>query len=139
MALLGAREAVMLRFRPLLDRHGLTEQQWRVLRVLAEAGALDATKLALRSNVLAPSLTRMLRLLEARALVRRKGDPQDARRTMLQISAAGQAVIEAAGPDSNAIHDQIARDFGPDNVARLLALLDQLARLAPPGSGSADP
>ena len=36
MALLRAREAVMRRFRPGLRCHGVTEQQWRVLRALAE-------------------------------------------------------------------------------------------------------
>ncbi len=58
MALLRAREAVMARFRPLLDAHGINEQQWRVIRVLAEHPSLDATDLAQRANILAPSLTR---------------------------------------------------------------------------------
>ena len=46
IALLEAREAVMSRFRPMLATHDITEQQWRVLRVLAEAGPLEATELA---------------------------------------------------------------------------------------------
>jgi hypothetical protein len=33
IALLRAREAVMVRFRPILRYHGVTEQQWRVMRV----------------------------------------------------------------------------------------------------------
>ena len=36
IALLRARETVMHRFRPLLASHDLTEQQWRVIRVLGE-------------------------------------------------------------------------------------------------------
>ena len=36
MQLLRAREAVMQRFRPMLHQHGVTEQQWRVIRVLVE-------------------------------------------------------------------------------------------------------
>ena len=36
MALLRAREAVMARFRPLFRLHGVTEQQWRVLRALRD-------------------------------------------------------------------------------------------------------
>ncbi|MGM3243097.1 hypothetical protein ACS2VP_27140, partial [Bacillus cereus group sp. Bc237] len=35
MALLRSRESVMVRFRPMLRAHGLTEQQWRVLRAMA--------------------------------------------------------------------------------------------------------
>ena len=41
MLLLRAREAVMLRFRDMLRRQGLTEQQWRVLRALATEDAFE--------------------------------------------------------------------------------------------------
>ena len=41
LQLLKAREAAMARFRPMLRSHGLTEQQWRVIRVLAAADGLD--------------------------------------------------------------------------------------------------
>jgi hypothetical protein len=40
MALLKAREAVMVRFRPSLRAHGLTEQQWRVLRIMSVADSV---------------------------------------------------------------------------------------------------
>ena len=59
--LLQARESVMAHTRPSLREHGLSDQQWRVLRVLNEGGALDAAELAARANILAPSLTRMIR------------------------------------------------------------------------------
>ena len=49
MALLKAREAVMAGFRPDLEAHGLTEQQWRVLRVLTEHPGITAGELAERA------------------------------------------------------------------------------------------
>ena len=69
MSLLRAREAVMSHFRPMLDRHGVNEQQWRVIRVLAEAGQMDASEVAERANILAPSLTRMIKALSERGLI----------------------------------------------------------------------
>ena len=42
MELLKAREAAMARFRPMLRSHGLTEQQWRVIRALAAYQKIDA-------------------------------------------------------------------------------------------------
>ena len=39
--LLQARESVIAHFRPILKAHGLTEQQWRVLRALVDAGPLE--------------------------------------------------------------------------------------------------
>ena len=46
MSLLRAREAVMRQFRPALRQHGLTEQQWRILRALAAVETIEATELA---------------------------------------------------------------------------------------------
>lgn len=36
IALLQAREAAMAYFRPIVKRHNLTEQQWRIVRILAD-------------------------------------------------------------------------------------------------------
>ena len=44
--MLRAREAIMISFRPILAKHGFTEQQWRVLRVLGEKGPSDAGQVA---------------------------------------------------------------------------------------------
>ena len=46
MSLLRAREAVMRQFRPSLRHHGLTEQQWRILRALAAVETIEVTELA---------------------------------------------------------------------------------------------
>jgi len=48
IALLRAREAVMARFRPMLAEHDVTEQQWRAIRILGEAGPLDRAELSER-------------------------------------------------------------------------------------------
>src|SRR3954454_3510617 len=69
MALLRAREAVMRQFRPSLRRQGLTEQQWRLLRALAAVDAIEVTELARVAFLLGPSLSRIVRDLEARGLI----------------------------------------------------------------------
>ncbi len=65
MSLLRAREAVMRQFRPSLRSHGLTEQQWRILRALAAVDTIEVTELARMAFLLGPSLSRILRDLEA--------------------------------------------------------------------------
>ena len=64
MELMRAREAAMMSFRPMLKRHGLTETQWRVIRVLADAPDIETGDLAKKSFLLSPSLTRILQHLE---------------------------------------------------------------------------
>jgi homoprotocatechuate degradation regulator HpaR len=133
MALLRAREAVMARFRPLLEAHGINEQQWRVIRVLAESDSLDATELAAQANILAPSLTRMIRALEGRGLIARGRDAADGRRAVLSVTAAGAALIDAVTPEATAVYAQLDAEFGPERVVALVALLDELSRLRTEG------
>ena len=129
IGLLKAREAVMSHFRPILADHDVTEQQWRVIRVLSEAGTLDATEVAEKAFILAPSLTRMLRSLEERGLITRHKDKEDGRRVLLRLAPAGQAVIDEVMPDSRRVYADIDARFGAGRVEELLDMLEELAAL----------
>jgi homoprotocatechuate degradation regulator HpaR len=125
MSLLRAREAVMRHFRPSLRNHGLTEQQWRILRALA-AGAIEVTELARVAFLLGPSLSRILRDLEARHLIERKVAKADLRRGVVSISAKGLRLIEAVAPSSEAIYAAITRRYGARKLAELQDMLHAL-------------
>lgn len=127
IALLRAREAVMSHFRPILAAHDITEQQWRVIRVLAEYGRVDATEVVRRAFILAPSLTRIIRSLEERNLIAREKDANDGRRTLLTITPAGLAIIEEVSPESRQIYAQLEGNFGSQRLEQLLDMLDELA------------
>jgi homoprotocatechuate degradation regulator HpaR len=127
MLLLRGREAVMRQFRPLLRAHGLSEQQWRILRALTAVDAIEVTELAERAFLLGPSLSRMLRDLEARRLIARKVAKQDQRRFMVSITPKGLKLIETVAPFSEDIYAEIGRRYGAAKLAELqdmLRLLD---------------
>lgn len=105
---------------------GVTEQQWRVLRVLQETGPLDPTRIAELACLLLPSLTRILQKLEDKALIRRKPDPSDKRKQIVQITAQGSALIEANFDSSIALMEKVRVRMGPDRYEALLDLLNQL-------------
>ncbi|MEO8656189.1 MAG: MarR family transcriptional regulator, partial [Ramlibacter sp.] len=75
--LLQARESVMARTRPGLRLHGLSDPQWRVLRVLGELGTMETGRVAREAFILGPSLTGVLARMERDGLVRRERDPAD--------------------------------------------------------------
>ncbi|MEZ5721535.1 MAG: homoprotocatechuate degradation operon regulator HpaR [Paracoccaceae bacterium] len=129
IALLRARESVMERFRPMLSAHDITEQQWRVLRVLQEAGEADATQLARGACILGPSLTRILKALEARGLVEVRRDPGDGRRSIIRLTGEGTGFIAAITPESQAIYAGIEAKLGARRLDDLLDGLDDLLRL----------
>lgn len=129
IGLLRAREAVMSHFRPILAAHDVTEQQWRVIRALAEAGTLDATEVAEKAFILAPSLTRMIRSLEERGFITKHKDKADGRRVLLKLAPPGRAIIDAVMPDSRRVYAEIDARFGASRVEELLGMLDDLAAL----------
>jgi len=126
MALLRAREAVMRQFRPSLRKHGLTEQQWRILRALAAVDAIEVTELAHVAFLLGPSLSRILRDLEARGLVTRKLVARDQRRSMLSIAPKGVRLIGQVAPHSEAIYAEIADRYGARKLGELQKMLSEL-------------
>src|SRR6476661_10380876 len=92
--LLQARESVMAHTRPSLRGHGLSDQQWRVLRVLGEHGTVETGRVAREAFIPGPSLTGVLARMERDGLVRRERDPADQRRTVVEATPKGQKLVE---------------------------------------------
>lgn len=132
MELLKAREAAMARFRPMLRNHGLTEQQWRVIRALAHYEEIDAGELARRSLLLAPSLTRILQHLERKNLVSRSADANDQRRSVLALTKEGRALFREVAPDSETLYAEIESAFGGARLKQLYQLLAQFYETVAP-------
>src|SRR3984957_18091196 len=126
MSLLRAREAVMRQFRPSLRRHDLTEQQWRILRALAAIDAIEDTELARTPFRLGPSLSRILRDLEARRLIERRTAKTDLRRGVVSISEKGVRLMEVIAPSSEAIYAAITKRYGARKLADLQDMLGAL-------------
>ena len=126
MALLKAREAVMKKFNPALKAHGLSAQQWRVLRVLVEVDALDATEIAERCALLMPSVSRILQNLDKRGLVDRQTAADDQRRTLVSVTGEGRELFEALAPINEARYAWITEKFGVGKLELLHELLDEL-------------
>lgn len=132
IALIRAREGVMQPIRDMLAETGITEQQWRVLRVLAEHGPQDASTLARGASLLFPSLTRITQTMNTKGLLTQTRDTQDRRRQLIAISPQGQKIID----DNAAQAVQIVAGFKATlGEAQYEQLLDLLALLDP---GSAD-
>ena len=113
----------MARFRPMLRDHGITEQQWRVIRALAALDQIDASELARRSFLLAPSLTRILQYLEAENLVKRTSDVNDQRRSVFGLTAKGKKLFARVAPDSEALYLAMEHAFGASKLEQLYGLL----------------
>lgn len=129
IALLRARENLMRRFRPLIAEHDLTEQQWRVLRVLDGAGTMSVGEIAEEAVLLGPSLSRILAVLERRGWIERRLVAGDARRSAIELTATGRAVVDDVAPRSEAAYREIESQLGAGELAALIASLERVANL----------
>ena len=132
MALLRARELTMGYFRPMLNEHGLTEQQWRVIRVLQEYGELEFHELSRVAWIQPPSLTGILTRLERAALVRRTRSPSDQRRLHLSLSPAGRRRFETVSGEAERRYGQIEQRLGRAKLEELMRILREFDRLHQP-------
>ena len=126
IALLRAREALMLSFRPMLAKHNFTEQQWRVLRVLGEKGPCDAGKLASEACILAPSLSRIINTLIDNQYIEKQLDTHDKRKIILNISSNGVDTLEKIKPEYLTILKSIQKKYGEEKISNILKLLSEI-------------
>lgn len=129
IALLRAREKVMGPIREMLSDVDVTEQQWRVLRVLEENGPLDPTHIASEACLLMPSLTRILQKLDEKGLVLRSNDPLDGRKQRIEASDAAKDLIRQNMATSMNLTKQMRSTLGDEKFEMLLDLLNELDQL----------
>ncbi len=130
--LLQARESVMAHTRPRLRANGLSDQQWRVLRVLGEHGAVETGRIATEAFIPGPSLSGVLTRMERDGLITRGRDPADQRRTVVEATPAGRKLVRALGRSIESHYDVVERALGKRKLASLYALLDELIALEQP-------
>ena len=98
MMLYRALDAVMPRFRQIFKEFGITEQQWRVLRVLSEVDALPLGELADATLLPAPSLVGVVDRLQTAGLVGRRPAEGDRRVVLVHITQEGQERLDRLLP-----------------------------------------
>jgi len=134
--LLQAREAVMAHTRPSLREQGLSDQQWRVLRVLGEHAAnpagVETGRVAREAWLLGPSLTGVLMRMERDGLISRARCPEDARRTVVRATAQGLALVETLSQTIEAHYAWVESCLGKPKLTQLYVLLDELIALEQP-------
>jgi homoprotocatechuate degradation regulator HpaR len=126
LLLLQAREAVIAQFRPLLKHHRVTEQQWRIVRVLVEFGALEPREIGALCAISSPSLAGILARMEQQGLVARTALAHDRRRQAVTPTAKSEALAERLAPAIEAVYARIEAALGHGTVRTLDASLDHV-------------
>jgi len=94
--------------------------------VLEETGEIEPTVIASEACLHLPSLSRILKTMEADGLVQRKEDLADRRKTLVAISEAGRAILARHSEQSVAIFLELEERMGKEKIEAVLDLLEEL-------------
>ena len=126
LLLLQARESVITRFRPILNAHGITEQQWRIVRALLERGPLEPREIVAACRISSPSLAGVLARMDETGLVARERLGHDQRRVKVSLTPKSRALAARMAPQVEAAYAEIEARIGPQFTQRFYAALDEL-------------
>lgn len=135
--LLQARESVMAHTRPGLRDQGLSDQQWRVLRVLGEdhgngGTGVETGRIAREAFIIGPSLSGVLTRMERDGLIQRQRDPNDQRRTVVSATELGLARVQTLSQTIEAHYAWMEEHLGKTKLQQLYRLLDEVIALETP-------
>jgi homoprotocatechuate degradation regulator HpaR len=120
------REAFASQFKEVFQLHKLTDQQFRVLRILSRRDMLETGQLAQLTMLLGPSLSRILKDLAKRGLVTRHNTSADGRVSHHRLTPEARHLIDQIVPEFDPLYEALAERITSDEVVELNRLLDKL-------------
>ncbi|MBE7416644.1 MAG: winged helix-turn-helix transcriptional regulator [Ideonella sp.] len=130
---------VNLTARPFVEtlarRHRLSLNEWRAMIVLAGHPGSAAHEIADITGLDKMSVSRAIAALGRHRRIVRRADPHDARRTLLELSAAGRRLYEAIGARGRAREIELFAGLDAADKTHLEGLVDRMiAAVDAPGA-----
>ncbi|AXK63904.1 MULTISPECIES: MarR family winged helix-turn-helix transcriptional regulator [Burkholderia] len=126
-ALLGqAWHLVSTEFHAVVERHGLSVLEWRVLSTLASNGPMTISALAQTTVSKQPTVTRLLLRLEAQGHVERSTSRDDRRYTLVKVTRNGRRLVTGLIAQAEAHERALLKPFSVQKIDSLKEILREL-------------
>jgi DNA-binding MarR family transcriptional regulator len=131
VAVLRTADVIRRRVGHVVEPHGITPQQYNVLRILRGAGAagLPTLEIADRMVEQAPGITRMIDRLEAKMLVARERGCDDRRQVLCRITDKGTELLATLDAPLRDAHQAVRESLNEGDIEALLGILDRIRSL----------
>jgi len=128
LGLLRTADAIKRSLAHVVEPHGITPQQYNVLRILRGAGSDGLPTLTIGERMVeqTPGVTRLIDRLERKGLVVRTPCPKDRRRVFCQITPKGLGLLDELDEPVNRWDVQTVSILPPSDVDSLITLLDRV-------------
>lgn len=110
----------------LAEIHGLTQAEFRCLRLFGSDETVNNKKIAERMNLSPSRLTRIIDGLVKKEYIIREIDPNDRRNMRVTLSLKGQSLVKQLNKAYVDIHREILKDIDPEQHEPLTNALEQL-------------
>jgi DNA-binding MarR family transcriptional regulator len=111
---------------------GLTALQYTALTVLQRHPGMSGAQLSRRSFVSAQAGSEMITNLERKGYIRRRPHPESRRILQIELSDAGQKVVESREGWMNELEEQMLAQLSPNETAMLRSALERCVRSLKP-------
>ena len=120
-------DATMPDYRELFARYNLTEQQWRVLRVLWSSKKVTSVELSGRTLIPAPSLVGVIDRLEKKGFVTRVRSVEDRRAVYVVATVQGRALEEEVSPQVRQIDENLRASVTAEEWQVMQRVLEKIS------------
>ena len=127
MILSRSLDDIMPQYRSLFQAHGITDQQWRVMRALWEQEHLTSKQISQITLIPAPSLVGILDRLEKKGLLGRLRSVEDRRLVFIRPTKAGRELQEIMLPKIEEIHKFLIERVTSKEWNEMKRILDKLS------------
>ena len=134
MILSRSLDDIMPQYRSLFQAHGITDQQWRVMRALWEKEHLTSKKISQITLIPAPSLVGILDRLEKKGLLGRLRSVKDRRLVFIRPTRAGRELQELMLPKIEEIHNFLKERVTSKEWSEMKRILDKLSGHSSPSA-----
>ena len=110
----------------LAELHGLTQAEFRCLRLFGTDESLNNKTIAERMNLSPSRLTRIIDGLVKKKYIRREIDSSDRRNMKVNLSKKGKALVQQLNKAYVDIHEEILMDIDPSQHEQLIVAMTHL-------------
>jgi len=119
-------DSIIPKYREVFKQHGISEQQWRILRVLWEIQECTAAELARRTLLPSPSMVGVIDRMNAKGLVLRDRSTEDRRRVNVRLTEKGRNMQAELQPQIDKVYEQILSQCKDKDLATTINTLQNI-------------
>jgi len=126
MMLYRTLDTIIPRYRAVFKKHDISEQQWRILRVLWENEKCTTAELASKALLPSPSLVGIIDRMTSKGLVARDRSEEDRRVVRIGLTAKGRSLEAELKPQIDRVYEEMVSQCDGADWRMMMATLQTI-------------